>query len=67
MAIEPRYDAGDLDTLARTLLGTCGREPWPVKVAVAHVVLNRARRGGWGGPSERFPRSASPPLDLSLP
>ena len=51
MAIESRYDAGDLDALARTLLGTCGREPWPVKVAVAHVVLNRARRGGWWGES----------------
>ncbi len=45
------YGAEDLETLARTLLGTCGRAPWPVKVAVAHVVLNRARRGGWWGSS----------------
>ena len=47
----PAIAPDDLVVLARTLLGTCGREPWPVKVAVAHVVINRVRRGGWWGAS----------------
>lgn len=51
MPVESHYSTGDLEALARTLLGTCAREPWPVKVAVAQVILNRARRGGWWGES----------------
>ncbi|SDH75025.1 cell wall hydrolase [Roseospirillum parvum] len=39
--------AGDVETLARTLWGEARGEPLAGLVAVAHVVVNRARRPGW--------------------
>jgi spore germination cell wall hydrolase CwlJ-like protein len=39
----------DLETMARTLWGEARGEPREGKAAVAHVILNRARRGGWFG------------------
>lgn len=39
----------DLETIARTIWGEARGEPREGKAAVAHVILNRARRGGWFG------------------
>ncbi len=41
--------AEDIDLLARTIWGEARGEPLEGKVAVAHVILNRARIGGWWG------------------
>lgn len=39
----------DLDAMARTIWGEARGEPWAGKLAVAHVIKNRADRGGWWG------------------
>lgn len=41
----------DLDVMARTLFGEARGEPWEGKIAVAHVILNRAKKNGYGGPT----------------
>lgn len=41
--------AADLIILARTLYGEAAAEPWELKVALGHVVVNRVKQGGdWG-------------------
>jgi spore germination cell wall hydrolase CwlJ-like protein len=40
------YSAEDIDVLARTIWGEARGEGWLGKVAVAHVVLNRAEARG---------------------
>lgn len=41
--------AFDIDILARTIYGEARGASFEGKIAVAHVVLNRARKGGWWG------------------
>ena len=43
------FNARDIEILARTIYGEARGEPWLGKTAVAYVVLNRARCGGWWG------------------
>ena len=40
-----RFD--DLPVMARTVFGEARGEPHEGRLAVAHVILNRARSGGW--------------------
>jgi N-acetylmuramoyl-L-alanine amidase len=47
MAMEPV--SADVDVLARTLWGEARGEGWSGMQAVANVVLNRVRIGGWYG------------------
>ena len=42
-----RFD--DLSVMARTVFGEARGEPHDGRMAVAHVILNRARAGGWWG------------------
>src|SRR5512134_3045692 len=42
-----RFD--DLSVMARTVYGEARGEPHEGRLAVAHVILNRARAGGWFG------------------
>lgn len=44
-----RFD--DLSVMARTVFGEARGEPHEGRLAVAHVILNRARAGGWWGRS----------------
>ena len=46
--IIPNYDAEDRDYMIRTIAFESGGEPEEGKVAVAHVILNRIKYGGWG-------------------
>lgn len=39
----------EIDVLARTVYGEARNQPWLGKLAVAYVILNRARRAGWWG------------------
>lgn len=41
----------DLDTAARTVYGEARGESWDGKHAVANVIVNRAKIGGWWGSS----------------
>lgn len=42
---------GNLPVMVRTVFGEARGEPYEGKLAVAHVILNRARRPGWWGKS----------------
>jgi len=44
-----RFD--DLSIMARTVFGEARGEPYQGRLAVAHVILNRVRAGGWFGAS----------------
>jgi hypothetical protein len=44
-----RFD--DLSVMARTVFGEARGEPYQGRLAVAHVILNRVRAGGWFGAS----------------
>ena len=44
-----RFD--DLSVMARTVYGEARGEPQEGRLAVAHVILNRMRAGGWWGQS----------------
>jgi N-acetylmuramoyl-L-alanine amidase len=44
-----RFD--DLSVMARTVFGEARGEPHEGRLAVAHVILNRVRVGGWWGAS----------------
>lgn len=44
-------DDRSLDILTKTLWGEARGEPYKGLVAVAHVILNRARKPGWWGSS----------------
>ncbi|MGE5476164.1 MAG: cell wall hydrolase [Bacteroidales bacterium] len=48
----PAPDA-DVDVVARTLWGEARGEGYDGMVAVANVIMNRARRGGWWGNTPR--------------
>jgi len=39
----------DLDTAARTIWGEGRGEPESGRIAIAHVIINRAAKGGWWG------------------
>lgn len=51
LCVVPHRNAVDL--LIRTVMGEAGTEPYEGKVAVAAVILNRVRDGGFGGHSVR--------------
>jgi N-acetylmuramoyl-L-alanine amidase len=42
-----KASALDIDLFAKTIYGEARGTSYEGKIAVAHVVLNRARRGGW--------------------
>lgn len=42
-------DPKDIDVVARTVYGEARGEPNLGKTAVAHVILNRVKHGGWWG------------------
>lgn len=44
----PSYNAEDRDYLVRTIVFEASEESDEGKAAVAHVILNRIRNGGWG-------------------
>lgn len=44
-----KITAKDIDVLSRTIYGEARGEPEIGKLAVAHVIKNRAERGGWWG------------------
>jgi spore germination cell wall hydrolase CwlJ-like protein len=44
----PNFDAEDRDYMIRTIAFESAGEPEQGKVAVAHVILNRIKHGGWG-------------------
>jgi spore germination cell wall hydrolase CwlJ-like protein len=46
--IIPNFDAEDRDYMIRTIAFESAGEPEEGKVAVAHVILNRIKHGGWG-------------------
>jgi spore germination cell wall hydrolase CwlJ-like protein len=46
--IIPNYDAEDRDYMIRTIVFEAADEPEEGKIAVAYVVLNRIKSGGWG-------------------
>ena len=46
--IIPNYDAEDRDYMIRTIVFEAGGEPDEGKIAVAYVILNRIKSGGWG-------------------
>lgn len=43
-----QYDENDIDKLTRTILGEAGNQSAEGKAAVAHIVVNRLKRGGYG-------------------
>ncbi|MCR9255657.1 MAG: cell wall hydrolase [Alphaproteobacteria bacterium] len=45
----PPFTPEDLDIMARTIWGEARGEGIAGQRAVAHVIVNRARRGGWWG------------------
>lgn len=45
------FSKKDIDTMARTIYGEARGESQDGKLAVAHVIRNRAERGGWWGAS----------------
>jgi spore germination cell wall hydrolase CwlJ-like protein len=44
----PNFDAEDRDYMIRTIAFEAAGEPEEGKIAVAHVILNRIKSGGWG-------------------
>lgn len=46
--IIPNYDAEDRDYMIRTIVFEAADEPEEGKIAVAYVILNRIKSGGWG-------------------
>jgi len=44
----PHFDAEDRDYMIRTIAFEAASEPEEGKIAVAHVILNRIKSGGWG-------------------
>jgi len=44
----PNFDAEDRDYMIRTIAFEAAGEPEEGKIAVAHVILNRIKNGGWG-------------------
>jgi spore germination cell wall hydrolase CwlJ-like protein len=44
----PNYDAEDRDYMIRTIVFEATGEPDEGKIAVAYVILNRVKSGGWG-------------------
>jgi spore germination cell wall hydrolase CwlJ-like protein len=46
--IIPNYDAEDRDYMIRTIVFEAAGEPDEGKIAVAYVILNRIKSGGWG-------------------
>jgi len=46
--IIPNYDAEDRDYMIRTIVFEAADEPDEGKIAVAYVILNRIKSGGWG-------------------
>jgi spore germination cell wall hydrolase CwlJ-like protein len=44
----PRFDAEDRDYMIRTIVFEADGEPEEGKIAVAYVILNRIKSGGWG-------------------
>jgi len=46
--IIPNYDAEDRDYMIRTIVFEAGGEPDEGKIAVAYVIFNRIKHGGWG-------------------
>ena len=44
----PRFDAEDRDFMIRTIVFEAANEPEEGKIAVAYVILNRVKSGGWG-------------------
>ena len=46
---DDKVTARDLDTAARTIWGEARGEDQEGRIAVAHVLLNRVRKGGWWG------------------
>jgi spore germination cell wall hydrolase CwlJ-like protein len=44
----PNFDAEDRDYMIRTIAFEAAGEPEEGKIAVAHVILNRIKHGGWG-------------------
>jgi hypothetical protein len=44
----PRFDAEDRDFMIRTIVFEAASEPEEGKIAVAYVILNRIKSGGWG-------------------
>jgi len=45
----PHFDAEDRDYMIRTIVFEAAGEPDEGKIAVAYVILNRIKSGGWGG------------------
>jgi N-acetylmuramoyl-L-alanine amidase len=43
------YTPADIETMIRTVHGEARGESLLGKIAVAHVILNRAKKGGWWG------------------
>jgi|SRR5690242_4078212 len=43
-----RFDAEDRDFMIRTIVFEAASEPEEGKIAVAYVILNRIKSGGWG-------------------
>lgn len=41
----------DLEVMARTLYGEARGESYEGKIAVGHVIVNRSKRNGYGGPT----------------
>src|SRR4029078_10060460 len=44
----PHFDAEDREYMIRTIAFEAASEPEEGKIAVAHVILNRIKSGGWG-------------------
>ena len=44
----PNYDAEDRDYMIRTIVFEADGEPDEGKIAVAYIILNRVKSGGWG-------------------
>lgn len=46
--VSPTYDMEDRDYMIRTIAFEAAGEPEEGKIALAHVILNRIKNGGWG-------------------